>query len=261
MIRDPIRSRPGPDRDQNGRDKDGPYRDGGNQDQDGPYRAYDTDDGTKIYIVGTILHRDHMSDHGHHGGDRGATARTGNGTPRGRWTVAKIRVGYSVRTAKGSGHAWAWSLLPGTIVLMLTVLAFPCAGADRGTRDGGTEILELTPFIMLVMAAAVMLWLMLAGWTYHDAKRWHLNPRFWSILVLVFNIFGLVAYLACVNRIRSREGRAGYPEIPVARPILPEERYRMEEPGAVPGTAEEGVEAEEREGDRQGEMEQRAREL
>lgn len=85
------------------------------------------------------------------------------------------------------------------IILLLTILAPQARGEDKMFEEE-LESLEVTPELVVFIATAAVVWFILATWTYYDARNRGLNAKLWFILVLIFNIFGLVGYLTYTAR-------------------------------------------------------------
>jgi hypothetical protein len=91
-------------------------------------------------------------------------------------------------------------------------------GAMEGENDSLNTI-EMTPTMILFFLASAVLWFILAAWTYNDARMRGMKARKWFLLVLFFNIFGLIVYLAYAKQQKNHYRQIAWDSIPTARPF------------------------------------------
>jgi len=49
--------------------------------------------------------------------------------------------------------------------------------------------------VQLVGLFAIIIWIAMIAWTYRDANSRGASPIYWAVVVLLFNVFGLVIYM------------------------------------------------------------------
>ena len=110
----------------------------------------------------------------------------------------------------------SWTVAVGLVFMCLLARGVSATGFQIDTESDSS--LDVTPSFLLIAIGSIALWLFLASWTYKDARSRGRRGAFWFIIVILFNIVGIIVYLM------TQEKRPMYLEpvadaIPLARPV------------------------------------------
>ena len=110
----------------------------------------------------------------------------------------------------------SWTVVVGLAFIYLLAKGVSATGFQIDTESDSS--LDVTPTFLLIAIGSIALWLFLASWTYKDARSRGRRGAFWFVMVILFNILGIIVYLM------TQEKRPLYLDmvtdaIPLARPI------------------------------------------
>ena len=91
-----------------------------------------------------------------------------------------------------------WVVVIGLGLIFTLTIGVSATGFQLDTESDTS--LDITPAFLLIAIGSMALWLFLATWTFKDARTRGRKGGFWFVMVMLFNIFGIILYLMTQKR-------------------------------------------------------------